>query len=333
MSIVEITITSAILVVVLFATFGIMQRDSELSKATIGIQIAETRAQQMLYELQSELADARGERPIASVAESLESAGTTLVVDDTLGFPDQGVLVLARGTETEERIAYTGLEAGRTQFLELARGEQCTDAASHPIGTPVLWSGLAEPLALQEDPPADAFDGIARIFGREIFFRGDGTGFSYRVPTDPEGGIDYLQGDDLQWGADVEGEPRLSGWTALYFAPRYAYFESATGDDLNGDGDVADAFDVGQIRRRSWDTADPNARPLDLGLGPTVVLQEQCAFGSDLDADGFEDPIFLWDSVSRQLHVRLFIIGQSIQSMPVVRSVETTIFLRNEPDN
>ena len=70
--------------------------------------------------------------------------------------------------------------------------------------------------------------------------------------------------------------------------------------------------------------------PSDLGLGPTVVIQERCNRGSDLDADGFEDPIFVWDRGTRQVHVRLFVIGLALLDQPIVRRVQSTVFLRNE---
>ena len=115
--------------------------------------------------------------------------------------------------------------------------------------------------------------------------------------------------------------------------PRFTYLESASGDDLNNDGDTVDVFEVGQIRRRIWDATDPTVPPADLGLGPTNILQEQCNWGGDLDGDGFNDPIFLWDRDSRQLHIRLFILGRSNSDVPIVREVQSLVFLRNEPEN
>ena len=109
------------------------------------------------------------------------------------------------------------------------------------------------------------------------------------------------------------------------------YDESQTGDDVNKDGDRVDVFDVGQIRRLTWDTADPT-RVENLGLGPTNVIQERCHWGADLDADGFADPLFLWNHETNLLHVRLFILGRANQDVPVVREVESVMFLRNEPE-
>jgi hypothetical protein len=193
-----------------------------------------------------------------------------------------------------------------------------------------MWAGLAEVLAQQDAPDAEDFDGLVDLPGRNLFFRGDGTGFSYRVPTDPAGGTDYLDGDELRWGATVAGQPTLDGWACLHFVPRYVYAEAETGDDVNRDGDRTDVFEIGQIRRRTWNTTNPAVPASDLGLGPTVVVQERCNRGGDLDGDGFDDPIFLWDRDGRQLNVRLFVLGRANMDVPILRRVEATIFLRNE---
>ena len=51
-----------------------------------------------------------------------------------------------------------------------------------------------------------------------------------------------------------------------------------------------------------------------------------------MDGDGFEDPIFLWDPATRELRVRLFILGMSVDEVPIVRRVEAAQFLRNEQE-
>jgi hypothetical protein len=194
----------------------------------------------------------------------------------------------------------------------------------------ILWAGLAEPIAEQFAPPAESFDGIALEEGVGVFFRGAGAGVSYRVPVDPAGGTDYLNGEDIQWGSVVGGVPLLSGWSAIEYVPVTSFTEAETGDDVNNDGDTLDTFDVGQLRRRVWDTNAPGGPVDDLGLGPTAILQEQCNWGSDLDGDGFEDPMFLWNESARTLHIRLFLVGRSVKDIPIVRRVDSVIFLRNE---
>ena len=47
-------------------------------------------------------------------------------------------------------------------------------------------------------------------------------------------------------------------------------------------------------------------------------------------SDGFEDPIFLWDEDARTLHLRLFIVGRTERDIPIVRRIESVMFLRNE---
>jgi hypothetical protein len=334
MTVVELLVAFSILTVVMLSIFNVVQRDTQLAQSTLGISVAEMNAQQMLRELESELADARGANPIASITQTV-SVGTTtnIQVDSTLGFPDDGMLLVERGGEDEERILYANLEAGQVRFVGLVRGQQCTTASSHPIGSELMWAGLAETLEEQETPPPGSWDGVALSALGPSYFRGDGTGFSYRVPVDPSDSTppDYLDGDDLQWGAELDGLGTLDGWMALSFVPRDVLFESATGDDLNGDRDTDDAFDVGQLRRSCWDTTDPTAQPSSLGMGPANVLQERCNWGGDLDGDGFDDPIFLWDEDARRLHVRLFIVGRSVSNIPIVRRVESVIFLRNDP--
>lgn len=330
-TLIEILIASGIMTAVLLACMGLLLRDGQLSRSTLGIALAETRAQQMLHALQRELCDARGTNPKAVVTLAIAS-GTTgaLQVDSTLGFPDSGMLIVDRGTAGPERIRYDALGAGLASFVTLTRGEPCTQASGHAVGAEVLWAGLAEPVALGANPPPGTFDGRALEPDGPVFFRGEGTGFSYRVPTDPAGGTDYLDGDDLQWGAVAGGQPTLSGWTAVVFVARDSFREAEAEADLNKDGDQTDVFDVGQIRRRAWDTSDPSVVASDLGLGPAVILQERCHHGGDLDGDGFDDPIFLWDAATRRLHVRLFVLGRSVQDMPITREVEGMIFFRNE---
>ncbi len=330
-TLIELLIASGILTVILLIGFGVVIRESRLTRETVAISVAETHAQDMLNALARQLADASGEMPHALVTTTLPAADTaSLSVDSTIGFPDQGCLLLDRGTGSVERILYAALGPAHTSFQNLVRGAQCTTAHIHPTGAQVLWAGLAQAVALSGTPPPDAYDGRAMESGGPIYFIGDGTGFSYRVPTDPAGGNDVLQGGAIRWGANAGGHPTLTGWAALVFVPRSRIDESEIGLDLNHDGDETDVFDVGQIRGHTWDTSDPNIPASDLGLGPAVILQERCHYGGDLDGDGFADPIFLWEPTERRLDVRLFVLGRTAGEVPTVRRVESTIFLRNE---
>lgn len=338
MTMLELTLSFGILTTILLAVFGVIQRDTQLAHSTLGIAISEMKAQQMLRKIEGELANARGTVPIASLTQDLTTSETSQIeVELTLGFPPTGTLLLSRGTGSEERIDYDGLVATQDSFNNLTRGVQCTQAAAHTagIGVDILWASMAQPIDIQVNPPANLWDGQAQEPTGTVFFRGDGTGFSYRVPVDPTGAIppNYLDGDDLQWGHTVQDVGDLDGWACMFFQPARVITEFSTGDDLNRDGDTLDTFDIGQIRRLIWDTLDPTIAPANLGLGPTNVLQERCNYGGDLDGDGFDDPIFLWNDEDRQLHIRLFILGRTNSDIPIIREVESMVFLRNEPEN
>jgi hypothetical protein len=336
MTMVELTVSLSISATILLSVFAVIQRDTQLAHSTLGISLAETKAQQLLRDLESELADARGANPIAQLTATL-AAGTLgdLEVDSTLGFPDTGILLLDRENGDVERLSYDNLTAAGSTFQGLTRGLQCTGDNTHAAGDQLIWAGLAEPIALQVNPPAALWDGLASETAGPVYFRGDGVGFSYRVPVDPTNSIppNYLDDDDeLQWGHTLVA-PSVDAWACLYYQAKTTYDESVTGDDINGDGDFVDVFDVGQIRRKIWDTSDPAAAVADLGMGPSIVLQERCNWGGDLNGDGFDDPIFLWDREARRLHVRLFVLGRTNADAPIVREVQSLVFLRNQPEN
>jgi len=336
MTLIEILFAAGIVMMIMLTSMQVMQRDAKLSQATIGITVAETRAQAMLYELERELADARGHTPVTQLTQSLASgSNATVSVIATTGFPPNGTLLIDRGTGSEEWIAYDSLDTALSTVQATARGLQCSDDTSHAAPATVLWGGVGEPLASQQNPPAGSWDGRTLVLGNPVFFRGDGTGFCYQVPIDLTGSNppNYLVGDDVQWGALVQGAngppyPTTDGWHALVFDPVRVIQEATTGDDINLDGDTDDTFDVGQIRRLTWDATAPN-NLTDVGLGPRVVLQERCNWGGDLDGDGFDDPLFLWDQSRQELTIRLFVIGDTNRNMPIVRRVESLTFLRN----
>ena len=87
----------------------------------------------------------------------------------------------------------------------------------------------------------------------------------------------------------------------------------------------------------AWETCSPELSPnkaaSELGMGPSNILQERCEWGSDLNGDGFEDPIFLWDRGSRRLQISLFILGRTNADQPIVRQVQSVLFLRNIPES
>lgn len=330
-TIIELLIAMTLFTVVLLASMAMIDSGRDLSIKTMAVSSTEDLSQQMLYGLERELANAHGHEPIGVLGVALTAGSNQIVADSTIGFPPRGVLILDRGTANEERVLYDSLNANRITFQQATRGFQGTAAVAHAFQSSIEWSGLAEPIVNQVNPQPGEFDGIVQELGQQVFYRGDGTGFSYRTPIDPGGGTNYVNGNDLNWGAEISGIPTLDGWNAIFFEPRGVFDETDTGEDINKDGDSLDVFDVGQLRRIRWDTTNP-ALVQERGLGPTAILQERNAWGSDLDADGFQDPLFMWDKTTNELHVRLFLLGRSKKDMPVVRKVESVMFLRNEPE-
>ena len=259
-------------------------------------------------------------------------AGDTasLAVLDNEGFPDGGALLVRPGTASEERIGYDGLGLGPDLFLNLERGDECTAPAAHLDGGTVLWSGSAFAIENQINPAAEFFDGQSMEFGGPVFYRGDGWGFVYRRPCDPAGNREYLDAlGEVQWGSRVNGVNTLDGWSCLYFEPSTVLTEAQRGSDLNADGDQNDTFELGRLRMRSWNAANPAAQTTDVALCPPVILQEQCARGADLDGDGFEDPVFLWDAETSRLRLRLFYLTSTEATLEPVRSMNVAFFLRN----
>src|SRR5262249_17365238 len=250
---------------------AMVESGRRFSSTTVQLTNVEDLAQQMLFRMEHELATATGATPKFSLPQALAASEVTgFDVSSTLGFPPHGTLLLDRGTAREERIEYASL-SGTARFEALTRGARCTSAVDHAgaDGTDQLWCGLAEPLANQSAPGAGEYDGIALEEGRQVYFRGDGTGFSYRLPAAPSGNHNPLNGHELLFGAEVTGKgPITTGWMAIVFAPSGEYDEARTGDDINHDGDKQDVFDVGQLQRLAWDTADPSQVD-ELGLGPT----------------------------------------------------------------
>lgn len=330
-TLVESVFASTLVGIVILGSIVLLSRDMEVSKRSISVQVAQNQAQTLIYALEKELANARGERPVATLTSAISSAATgSILLDSSAGFPPAGTLTIERGTQHSEHLEYSSLSPDGITISGLTRGTDCTNATGHAQNAEVLWSGLAEVLALTGTPPADLYDGQALESAGPVYFRGDGTGICYRMPTDPAGGHEFFADGQLQWGAVVGQTPLLTGWSALYFVPVGTYDEAQHTLDINHDGDRSDVFDIGQIHRRSWSTSDP-ASPDSraVPIGPSVVLQERCRHGADLDGDGFGDPIFLWDPLSGRLHLRLFVMGRNKQGWPTVRRVESMVFLRN----
>jgi hypothetical protein len=330
----EVVITSTLFTVVILASVALLERDRSLSRSMLNMSHVELMSQDMLFGLERELANAYGASPVAVTTVALEADGTELRVDSTLDFPPRGSIVIERGTAREEVIGYSSLADTKDVLLGLERGLACTSPVAHEAQVEALWSGLAEPL--EEQPPTDptSADGVALEDTGPVYFRGTGTGFSYRVPVDPNGKLSFLVEDEITWGGSVPGAAAIDagdGWNAIFFEPRLLFEEATHKDDINDDGDTTDVFDVGQLRKVVWNVEQPDQAPAYVALGPSNILQERCNHGSDLDHDTYEDPMFLWDSKTNLLHVRLFLIGLSDADAPVTRKVESVMFLRNKP--
>ena len=328
-TVLEMVFASSLVLVVMGVAFQAIHRETQALRVATALGDAEAGLQETLARLEGSLRFSRGYTPNAWSQSALGPADTILSVDSTEAFPNDGWLVVNPGQANEERMQYTGLTPD-AELRGLQRGMACTPGSAHGTGSQVLWAGSALPIADQVAPPPSQFDGQSAEPGGALFFRGPGCGFSYCAPVDPTGGTDYLVGTDVQWGAVVDGTPLVGGGAAVYFAPRDTAVEATLAIDLNQDGDQDDAFDVGQLRLRCWDAANPAAGSTDVALSSPMLIQEQCNWGGDLDGDGFEDPMFLWDEERRRLRVRLFALV-SMDEGTVLRQAQTTLFLKNSP--
>jgi hypothetical protein len=328
MTLIDLTIGLAIVSFVLFAVAVVIQREARSLTTVTNRNDRERRARVMLGRLESEIEYAQAANPTAWLTADLGAGGATARVDSVDGFPDVGMLLIDAGEVDEERIDYQLVNSAPPGFTNLTRGQMCTSAALHDEGEQVLWSAIARHIDDQTAPPAAQFDGISQELSGQVFFRGEGTGFSYRVPLDIDGDGDLYDGDEVSWGAVVRGDETADGWTAVYFEPVAVVTEAGRQSDLNGDGDRVDAFDLGRVRVRSWDASAPG-QATDHALCSTMILQEQCNWGGDLDGDGFDDPMFLWDPVTGRLRIRLFLLTGADSDRPVLRTVEAASFLRN----
>jgi len=329
---VEVLIAISLFTIVMLSAMSLVESGNKFSRSTLEVTAVEDLSQQMLYRFERELSNASALKPAKGfLALPLFASETNeIVLDSTLGFPPRGSIVVAPGTANEERIAYSTLTAGKITLEDLERGFQCTTARPHAQGPEVYWAGHAEWIDDQANPEPQ--DRLALEEGVEVSYRGDGVGFSYRIPIDPTGGRNVLDRDNLHWGADIPALGQTTeGWMCFYFEPKTVFDEAVERHDLNGDADWTDVFDIGQIRRRAWSIDDPT-QVEDVAWGPSAVLQEQCNWGGDLDNDGYGDPIFLWNEDTLMLHIRITVIGPS-RDLPITRQVESYTFLRNRPES
>ena len=325
----ELTIAAAVMAIVMASMIvGLQSEAQNLSEMTTTSHRKRS-AQVLLHRVEEALEFAAGTAPAAWLINNIGPGDGSLQVDSSAGFPPNGTLLLEPGTARAERVTFTGLDPVTHTFSGLDRGQRCTTPASHENGTRAYWAGAACALENQLGPPVAQWEGQALTAEGPLFFRGDGTGFSFRVPTDPAGGTDYFDATGIRWGSKVDGNPSSNGWSALAYVPTRQISESDVETDINGDGDQIDTFSLGQIRLIRWDAFSNGVPESDVALCPPIVVQELCNYGGDLDGDGFQDPIFLWNPVDGSLRVRLTIVSGLQNTRAVVNRISSTMYLRN----
>lgn len=329
MTLIELMIALVVLSLVMTGLMGSMQREASVLADMTHTTARERRAAEMLGRLESLLEYAAGATPTAFLISPMALGETfEITVDSNQGFPPFGFLQIEPGTVWEERVGYGDLDPVANTFLELTPGALCTLENGHGTGLPVLWADLGLALENQVAPPADQWDGRLDTDTGPIFFRGDGTAFSFRIPTDPDGNGEYIDDTGIKWGAAVDGVDTLEGWAALRFDPVLELREDAEGRDLNRDGDAVDVFDLGRIELVTWN-AFTGGEPSRVRLCPPIVMQERCNEGGDLDGDGFDDPIFVWFPLEGRLEVRFFLALGHVNGRELIRRTTSTIHLRN----
>lgn len=328
LTLVELVIAMALLSVMTVALTLSLDRQSRSMSAQTAAKSVELNAEMVLSEIVDRLHFARWVDTRTQLFGGVDPTQTAFVVEEIEGFPPNGTLVFDSGDEDAERVTYTELDPAGRSFEQVQRGMQCTTGEFWADGTAVHWNGLALWTANQIDPEEDEIDGISRELGREIFYRGGGTGLVYQVPIRTAGGTYFEAGvDDMSYGATIDGVDEPAGYYALHFEATDAIVEEALGTDLNRDGDTEDLFDLGHIRLLSWETNRPEQVQVAI-LCPNVIVQETCDYGSDLDGDGFSDPMFLLNENTGRLRLRLFSFSGWAGGSQLNRD-EITVFLTN----
>ena len=288
---------------------------------------AESRINDLFSRMERELVRSRVVIPNTYLTQALTATAQRARVGSTVGFPNEGTLLLGPGQARQERIRYDFDAGDPTEFAGLERSSRCAVPSMHPRGTLVLWANTARLVANQGTPAAHEYDGISQEPFGPRFYRGDGTGIAFQT-TVPPADANLTDGRAAQEDGKAGAPATKAELALLRFVPVATLTEANRGFDFNRDGDYEDSFDLGSIHLRS---RDPNApkRTTDIALCPPMVLQETCNPAADMDGDGFEDPMFLFDETTGRLRVRLFVLAGAIQDIPVIRRIETRIYVRN----
>ena len=167
-----------------------------------------------------------------------------------------------------------------------------------------------------------------------VNFTGDGTAeIAFQVPVDSDGnGVLAYSAEktapDINWGSGHVSTGG-AGQTKVYrFVKTDVFSESERDIDLNGDGDVADTFNVGHIEEAYFETIAavvPVGRPIV--FSPDIVLQDIDEMG-DIDGDEVPDPMFSWDGAAA-LRISLFVSDLDPKEPSFIR-LTTVVGLRNK---
>lgn len=329
-TLVEMIIALGVVSVILAATTLSLHKESASISDMQRLSHSERLIQDLFTKIEQRLDFAQGIEPTSTLDAPLSGGGTgTIALTDVFGFPHEGMVVIDPGSANAERVSYTTLSPGTNTLETLTRAERGTSDVSHPVGSLVSWEGVATPTENQVAPAAGTFDGQTNDLRGPIFYRGDGVGFCYRKPVDPAGTGTFIEPGGIRWGATISGTDVEDAVGAVVFEPVARITELERQFDINRDGDLADAFDLGRIRDIAWNAVDPALGSSTLALVTPIILQEVDDYGSDLDADGFLDPMFLWTPDSGRLRIRFFALLGDVGGREVVRRFETVLYLRN----
>ncbi len=328
-TVLELTIASAFMAIIMASMIVGVHSEAEGLSELATASHRKHSAQVVMQRIEEALEFAAGAAPSALLDQNMGAGDASVRVDSTAGFPPVGTLLFEPGSASEERVSFTGLDTVINTFTGLDRGVQCTSPADHANGVRVFWAGGATVLENQMGPSASQWDGQAQTAEGPLCYRGDGTGFSFRIPTDPAGGTDFFNSTGIRWGSKVGGTPSANGWSALAYVPTRQVTEADLRTDINGDGDQVDTFNLGRIHLQRWDAFTNNEPMTNVALCPPIVAQELCNFGGDMDGDGFQDPLFLWNPADGSLLIRFTTISGIHRSRAVINRIENTLYLRN----
>lgn len=328
LTLLELTIAMAVLSVMTIAITLSLDRQARSMSATTSRKSVELNAEMVLEEMVDRLRYARWADTRTQMQGGVSAAQTDMVVEEIVGFPPTGTLILDPGTDTAERVIYGSQSFAARRFDAVQRGMQCSDADAFADGTVVQWEGLAAWTTDQVAPGVDEFDGVSSELGRGIFYVGDGTGVVFQVPIRAAGGDFFDAGGEMTWGASVDGADSLGGFHCFQFEAVDAVLEGNLASDLNQDGDQDDIFDLGHIVLVTWDASDPD-QVQSATISPPILLQERCSYGGDLDGDGFNDPIFLLDPGSGRLRIRTFSLVRGLEAARTHRDEISTLLVNS----